>query len=375
MTPIVVYDQLVTSDCIEVDVAQAATVARLEALHNALGRYGKGKRFGVPGFRRRSQPPKGLYIWGGVGRGKSMLMDMFFDTAPLTNKRRVHFHAFMAETHERIFTWREGEKSSRGSGGGDPIAPVARDIAHEAALLCFDEFQVTDIADASILGRLFSHLFDLGVVVVATSNRAPEGLYEGGLNRQRFLPFIDLLHDHMMVLELDGDTDYRLNRLGGRPVYFSPLNEAAVVAMDEAFERLTGGTPPMVMTAEVKGRTLTVPCAAMGAARFSFEELCARPLGVADYGALASRFHTLMIDGVPVLAPEKRNEAARFVSLIDILYEHGSKLVMSAAALPEAIYPAGDGSFEFRRTASRLAEMQSVAYLERGHGVLPQDRA
>ena len=304
----------------------------------------------------------GLYLWGGVGRGKSMLMDLFFETAAIAPKRRVHFHAFMQETHERIFDWRQKEKAGKVK-GSDPIPPIAEMVAREASLLCFDEFQVHDIADASILGRLFAQLFELGVVVVATSNRAPDGLYEGGLNRHRFLPFIDLVKTKMDVLHLDSATDYRLDRIRGLPVYHTPLGASADAALDDAFEKLTDAVHGEPMTLSLKGRAVEVPEAMHGVARFSFSDLCARPLGAADYLKIAQSFHTVIIRDVPVLGAEKRNEAKRFVTLIDALYEAKTKLILSAEAPPSSLYEKGDGAFEFERTVSRLMEMQSADYI------------
>jgi cell division protein ZapE len=305
---------------------------------------------------RRNRQLKGLYLHGDVGRGKTMLMDLFFEHVAGVDKRRLHFHEFMAETHERI-------ARGRATTDGDPIPFVAAEIAAAAPLICFDELHVTDIADAMILGRLFKSLFEKQVTVVATSNAAPEKLYWNGLNRQLFLPFIDLLQDHMEVFELAAAKDYRLEKLAGRPLYFSPLGTAATAALDDHWRRLTGGHSAEQRTLEVKGRHLTVPASAMGVARFSFDDLCTKPLGALDYLHLAHAFHTLMIDEIPILTPDKRNEARRFITLIDTLYDNRVSLIASAAAEPEALYPAGDGADLFLRTASRLQEMRSEAYL------------
>ena len=365
------YQERVARGELECDPAQDFAVERLQRLHDALKGYSPGKR----GWLSRPRPaPKGLYIFGGVGRGKSLLMDLFFETAPVRAKRRVHFHAFMQEVHAAIAEWRaltpkERRKRPewRKDAGDDPIRPVAQGVALEAHLLCFDEFQVTDIADAMILGRLFEAFLEFGVVIVSTSNRAPSDLYKNGLNRQLFLPFIDLICDRFEVFELESEKDYRLDRLRGAPVYFSPLGTEADAAMDAAWERLTGGAEPHSETLPVLGRELKAPCTAHGAARFGFADLAERELGPADFLALGRRFHTLFIDHIKVMSPADRNAAKRFVTLIDTLYEHKVKLVASAEAAPEGLYPKGDGAFEFERTTSRLIEMQSEDYLALPH--------
>ena len=308
-------------------------------------------------FWRRPKAVRGLYLWGGVGRGKSMLMDELFAIATVP-ARRVHFHEFMGQVHARLARARARTDVS------DPIPPVAKQFAAEARLLCFDEFQVSQIADAMILSRLFEHLFAAGVTVVATSNRPPEDLYKDGINRELFTPFIGLLKTHCEVLHLTSERDYRLERLCEAPVW---LVGAGAVALDAMFERLTLGAPPQTCTLRVQGRLLVVPREAAGVARFSFEELCARPLGAQDYLAVAAAFHTVLIDDIPRLRPENRNEAARFVALIDALYEARVKLVATAAAAPDSLYQEGTGSFEFRRTASRLHEMGSADYMARPH--------
>jgi cell division protein ZapE len=292
-----------------------------------------------------------------------MLMDLFFAEARVRVKRRVHFNAFMVETHAKIHAERQR------AGSDDPIPPVARTIAEEARLLCFDEFQVGDVADALILGRLFEQLFARGVVIVATSNTAPERLYEGGLNRQLFLPFIAEIKERLDIVELDGGVDYRLQRLSGLNIYLQPLGAEADAAMNAAWQRLTDTKRGGAQTLRVLGRSLTIPQAAKGVARFSFGDLCAKPLAAADYLAIAHDFHTLLIDHIPKLGPAERNEARRFVVLIDTLYDEGVKLICSAAAPPEQLYKAGDGAEAFRRTVSRLHEMQSEDYLKRGHGL------
>jgi cell division protein ZapE len=349
------------------DAAQEAVAIRLDALARALARRRRCFWRRALLFWQSAPPaPKGLYIWGEVGRGKTLLMDLFFAQVRRTAKRRAHFNAFMVETHARIHAARAG-------GADDPIPAVARAIAEEARLLAFDEFQVSDVADAMILGRLFERLFAAGVVIVATSNTPPRRLYEGGLNRQLFLPFIAEIERRMEVLELRGPIDYRLQRMAGLDVYLTPLSPAADAAMDRAWQRLTDRPKGKPVTLSLLGRKLTVPQAARGVARFSFDELCARPLGAADYLALARDFHTLLIDHVPLLGPQRRNEARRFVLLIDTLYDEGVKLICSAAAPPETLYRDNGEDSQladaFRRTASRLAQMRSGDYLRRGHGI------
>ncbi len=369
--PLAAWRRLRTEGVVRHDPMQELAVEKLEGLHQRLLAWKPDRKglLGRLGLLKPEPPPQGLYLFGGVGRGKSMLMDMFFASAPVAPKRRVHFHAFMLETHARIHAWRKlPPDAPERAEGDDPIPPTAARIAAEARLLCFDEFQVADVADAMILGRLFTELFARGVVVVATSNRAPDQLYAGGLNRQLFLPFIALVEKELDLLHLNGPVDYRLARLAGMPVYFAPLGPAADTALDGVFAALTDGEAPVSETLEVQGRQLVLPCTARGVVRAGFAELCARALGAADYLALAARFHTLVLDGVPAMGPDKRNEAKRFVTLIDALYEARAKLITSAAALPDDLYPAGDGSFEFGRTASRLMEMQSADYMALPHG-------
>jgi cell division protein ZapE len=360
--PMAVYRALRQRGLLEPDLAQQLAIERLQSLYRALLHYrpetglrGWLARFGLA-ENGGSHAPLGLYLCGPVGRGKSMLMDLFFRSAPSVRKRRVHFHAFMIEVHDRIERERRAQTDR-------PIAKVAGDLAAEATLLCFDEFQVEDIADAMILERLFRTLFDAGVVVVATSNRAPDELYEHGLQRERFLPFIALLKQKLYVLELDSGRDYRLARLHGKPVYHCPLDEAAHDALEHAFAELTDEAPGIRATLTVKGRPLAVPRAARGVAWFAFEDLCANPLGAADYLAIAERFAAVIVEGIPRLAPQQRNEARRFNILIDTLYEARTLLIASAEVPPQEIYTAGDGTFEFRRTVSRLVEMQSEEYI------------
>jgi len=358
------YQQRVATGQIENDSAQERIVKRLDALAAALEGHRAERSSPLSIFRgaKRSpqNAPRGLYIWGSVGCGKTMLMDLFHLSVGFSPRRRVHFHQFMAEVHERI-------ARGRATTDGDPIPFVAREISGEAQLLCFDEFHVTDIADAMILGRLFKALFERGVIVVATSNVPPDRLYWNGLNRQLFLPFAAMLVEKLDVVEIDAAKDYRLDKLQGRPLYFRPADDAAKAELDAIWVRLTGSEEGSPGSVECNGRKIPVPVAASGVARFSFAELCARPLAGPDYLALARAFPTIFIEDIPLLTPELRNEARRFITLIDTLYDRGTCLVVSAAAEPDKLYPAGDGADLFVRTASRLMEMRSEAYLaERG---------
>lgn len=304
-------------------------------------------------FARPLAPPKGLYLWGGVGRGKSMLMDLFAVSVDITAKRRVHFHAFMQEMHR-------GMHEARKKGAEDALAPVAARVAAEARLLCFDEMQVNDITDAMIVGRLFEMLLADGVVIVTTSNRPPEDLYKDGLNRALFLPFVALVQTQLDVLELQSPTDYRQHRLAGAQVYFTPAGQAANMAISGIWADLTGGAVAGPLALAVNGRAVELPAFANGVARASFWDLCARPLGPADYLAIASAVRVLILEDVPQLSSSNYNEAKRFVTLIDALYERRVRLVCSAAEVPERLYIEGAGSFEFERTASRLREMQAA---------------
>lgn len=363
------YEEMLAAGELRADPDQRETIVRLDALARALEeRPAKGSLLWRM-LGKAPAPVRGLYMWGGVGRGKSMMMDLFFDCVRVDSKRRVHFHEFMLEVHDRLRVERAKEK-------GDPIPPVVEAIAAEAKLLAFDEMVVNNMADAAILSRLFTGLIvDAGVTVVTTSNRPPSDLYKDGLNRQLFLPFIDLIEQRLDVLSLNGPTDYRLERLGGFPVWYAPIGPEATRAVSDAFFRLTDYPPEdkaHVPTAEIAvqgGRTLHVPKSLKGVAVFSFKRLCAEARGAADYLAIARNYHTVIIVGIPLMTPENRNEAARFKVLIDALYEHKVKLLATAAAEPEALYPDGDGAFEFERTVSRLMEMQSEDYLAAGHGL------
>jgi len=340
------------------DAAQERAARKLTALAQLLE-----KKRGFSLFGRKAEAPKGLYIWGDVGRGKTLLMDFFFEEAQVEKKRRAHFNSFMVDVHARIHAERQR------AGSSDPIPVVAKALAEDARLLCFDEFQVTDVADAMILGRLFDRLFADGVTIVATSNTSPDRLYEGGLNRQLFLPFIEEIKQRLEVVELNGPTDYRLQRLSGVKVYMTPLDADADAAMDEAWRRLTDTIKGKPTSLTVLGRQLPVPQAARGVARFSFEELCDRPLAAADYLAIAQAFHTILIDHISAMTDNMHNVARRFTLLIDTLYDEGVKLICSAAVAPGQLYSEGIASEAFNRTVSRLAEMQSEDYLRKGHGI------
>src|SRR4051812_38538000 len=365
------YQALVSSGAIEADAAQARAVEALSALERRLSRYRPVRKQGLLGrlFADNDAAPRGLYIHGEVGRGKTMLMDLFFQSSPVAHKRRAHFHEFMAEVHERIYGFRQN--IARGEiPDGDVIALTAESIFEQAWLLCFDEFHVTDIADAMILGRLFAKLFELGTVVVATSNVAPQDLYQGGLNRALFLPFIAQISAHMDVIRLDARTDFRLEKLTGVRIWLGPSDASADAALDSAWTRMTGGAPCKPRDISIKGRVLHVPCSAQGVARFAFADLCEKPLAASDYLRLAHDYHTVLIDRIPVMDFEQRNAAKRFISLIDTLYDNAVKLMASAEADPGSLYRANDGNEagEFKRTASRLIEMSSQSYLALPHG-------
>lgn len=362
------YEHLAGSDTIAADPLQIRVADKLDRLISEIRTKRLAAKSSALGWlfgkrREAREPVRGLYVHGGVGRGKTMLMDMFFELVPVRRKRRVHFNDFMADAHDRIQRHREalkrGETKER-----DPLPPVAKALAEEAWILCFDEFAVNDIADAMILSRLFSALYDHGVVVVATSNVAPDDLYRDGLNRGLFEPFIDVLKRHSEIVPLDGDTDYRQSKLAELPVYMSPLGDKARQLMDAAWDAAVSGHDEGTRVVEVKGRKIHIPRANGRVARFGFEDLCAKPLAARDYLAIAAAFDTIFIDDIPILRSDQRNEAKRLILLIDTLYDKGIKLFASAEAEPADLYPDGTGreSIEFERTASRLVEMRGSAW-------------
>lgn len=368
------YAAGVTAGRVERDAAQVGVVdqlARLEEriIEHRLARKSSSLGWLFAAHGKKETLLKGLYIYGDVGRGKTMLMDLFFEVSPVQRKRRVHFHEFMIDVHERVHGFREGMKAGEHA-DEDPIELTAKALAREAWLLCFDEFHVTDIADAMILGRLFAQLFERGVVVVATSNVPPDELYREGLNRALFVPFIHMLETHMDVVRLASRTDFRLEKLAGKPVWYVPADGAAEAALDNAWLRLTAGNGGVPQELALKGRAVHVPRAAMGVARFAFHDLCEQPLAASDYLRIAREYHTIILDHVPVMTFDNRNAAKRFINLIDTLYDINVKLIASAEAEPEMLYRADEGfeAQEFKRTASRLIEMRSQAYLARPHG-------
>ena len=365
------YAADVATGRVERDDAQLAIVEKMTRLEERISEYLSRKSSALDWlFASREQSPiKGLYIYGEVGRGKTMLMDLFFEASPVERKRRAHFHEFMLDVHERIYLIRQKMKLGEHA-SADPIELVAEQLAAEAWLLCFDEFHVTDIADAMILGRLFARLFERDVVVVATANIPPDELYQDGLNRALFLPFIAMLNARMDVVRLAARTDFRLEKLAGQPVWYVPDDASADAALNAAWRRLTGGEHGTAQDIALKGRAIHVPRAFMGVARFSFHDLCEAPLAAADYLRIAHEFHTIILDHVPAMTYDNRDAAKRFIILIDTLYDMNVKLIASAAAAPDDLYSADQGfeAREFKRTASRLIEMGSQLYLSRPHG-------
>jgi cell division protein ZapE len=360
------YQDLIKTEAIQPDFAQEEVLMKLHRLAHDLEINVLGSTSGLLKkiLLTQSQKVKGIYIWGGVGRGKSMLMDLFFESSSLTKKRRVHFHSFMLEVHRTLHKWRSDENREN----IDSVIAIAKKIAEDAKLLCFDEFQVTNVADAMILGKLFGELFKLEVIVVATSNRPPEDLYKDGLQRERFEPFIDILKQNVDVLELHATKDYRLSHLKAlSTVYYSPLDKNAEDFLNKVFAELTNGAKPSKSSLQTSGRVLLLNKTHADIAWASFQELCEMPLGAADYIEISRKFSTLLLSGIPRLSRECRNEAKRFVTLIDELYERKVKLICTAQTPPEEIYKEGDGAFEFARTVSRLIEMQSSKYLTEGH--------
>ncbi|WP_165216615.1 cell division protein ZapE [Affinirhizobium pseudoryzae] len=365
---------LTAAGTLQLDQAQMAVAAKLDHILAQLRSRGPAKKTSALGWlfaknsKRSSETIRGLYVYGSVGRGKTMLMDMFFAKASVAKKRRCHFHEFMADVHARIHAHRQKLKAGE-TKQADPVPPVAADLFAEAELLCFDEFSVTDIADAMILGRLFTELFSLGCVLVTTSNVAPNDLYRDGLNRGLFLPFIELLKQYVDVTSLDSPTDYRMEKTASLPVYVTPLGGQTEIAMENAWHQVTGGAKAAPTEIPRKGRVIKVPCAAGRAARFSFADLCENPLGASDYLEIAARFDVIFIEGVPQLGPDKRNQTKRFINLVDALYDKTVRLFVSAVTTPDALLTERRGTegFEFDRTVSRLFEMRSPDYLALHH--------
>lgn len=359
------YNALIEQGSIQSDPAQKQVIQDLQQLEDELCQYAQSQEQGFFAklFATTLPTPTGLYIFGEVGRGKSMVMDLFYENSNTIKKRRVHFHAFMIEVHEELHKIRNNKQATK-----DPIFKIAKKIANDSWLLCFDEFHVTDITDAMILGRLFSALFDYGVIIVATSNRAPDDLYQDGLQRENFLPFIEVLKQKTKTLELASPTDYRLDRIKSiATVYYTPLDNWADKFIKDSFAQLTNSAKIESVDIHVKGRIITLNYTHNDVALVTFEEMCAKPLGAEDYLEIALEFTTILISGIPVMSAEKRNEAKRFVTFIDTLYEHNTKIICTANASPENLYTEGSGAFEFQRTVSRLMEMQSQDYWHSQH--------
>ena len=360
---------------VHADPVQERVVLRLQAIYDRLAaaaaphppRRGLLARLGLVRAPKPPDGPHGLYIWGPVGRGKSMLMDLFFADAPVAKKRRVHFHEFMLEVQARLHNRREKLAAEGAPPEADTIVPIAREIAQQTRLLCFDEFQVTNIADAMILARLFETLFGEGITVIATSNRKPDDLYKDGLQRDRFLPFIDLIKQRLEILELGGNHDYRLDRLRNFDVYLTPSGAWANAKLDEAFRALSGGAEGEPRVLRTQGRDVDIPRAAPGVAMAHYLDWCAKPMGAADFLCIAEHFHTVIVADIPRMGPDSQDKAARFVTMIDTFYEKKVKFICSAATAPSGLYVEGDGAFEFQRTVSRLMEMQSPEYLALPH--------
>ena len=355
MTLTEIYDGRVAAGQLRPDPAQHAVLPKLEALRHWL-EANANRRVGLFAglFAKPVTPPNGLYLWGGVGRGKSMVMDLFVENTAISQKRRVHFHAFMQEIHK-------GMHEARKTGVEDALAPVADAVARDVRLLAFDEMQITDITDAMIVGRLFEKLMAAGVVIVTTSNRAPEDLYKNGLNRALFLPFIDMLRAKLQVMELESPNDYRQHRLAGAQVYFHPAGRVKG-EIQAIWDDLTGGAAGAPLVLPVNGRSIDLPRFANGVGRATFWDLCSRPLGPGDFLAIAQAVRVLILEDIPQLSASNYNEAKRFVTLIDALYEAKVRLICSAADVPERLYLEGTGAFEFERTASRLREMQGAEW-------------
>lgn len=375
--PIDAYQALIAKGELSPDPIQLESMLQLQLLHRELTAYseqmGQTGFLARLGFRKKLSPPKGVYFWGGVGRGKSMLMDLFFEHSNVDDRKRVHFHAFMQEVQKRLHAFRQAQKSGEVPEKTDPIEALSKVIVGQAWLLCFDEFHVTDIADAMILGRLFEALFERGVVVVTTSNRHPQDLYKDGLQRELFLPFIDMLENQLHVRELDNGVDYRFEHMRNLDVYLSPLSPDNEQKLEASFRELmpkeeaTSGGGGKETVLEVNGRLVTLHRTAGEIAFSNFPDLCEKPYGPGDYLAIASRFNTLLISAIPILGPHNRDSAKRFVTLIDALYEAKTKLICSAEAQPHELYTSGDGAFEFERTVSRLMEMQTPEYMALEH--------